>query len=446
MDEQPYNNFNPTRCNICFTRNVHNRLTVTGQKLRFCKGCRMIGYCGEQHQKEDWKYHKDFCRSVMRILTTKRVEHILDIRDDSGNIVGSTKRNLECAISLAESMIISMLRRKLHRHEHTLLRFPNICRVCYEYDSSKLKGCEACFQVLYCSEEHRLQDAENHAKWCEMYRVNLLLDADFPEYEDILNFPKLTAFELSTFPKNSFDLVNTAYKTRISSTPKTAEDFKDLKYVSNYSHVGSILYALYTTNMHLELQQSLVIYVVGAEDELLFFDYNICAIIFTYLPQVRDVIVHFIGPQLYNFKEDVELTFKGARTVKMRFHMGLYHTLDANEFLGRPQLVISYNCGFHEYVDSNRESWGTTLARLLRFVNIPIVFTSYTRDEACQDCAIVQRVNKRAAKKRDLVFVKRAAVNPFKDYKPLRNTSYIDERDELYHSNGYISLVITRVP
>lgn len=443
-DQQLYNNFNATRCNVCFTRATEHRLTLVGMKLRYCKGCRLIGYCGEQHQKEDWKFHKDFCRNVTKILTMKKIDHILNVQFSS-KIIGGTRRDLECAISLAECLIIAMLDRNLSQHEYVLLRFPNICRVCFDYDTGKLKACESCHQVFYCSDAHRIQDADQHAKWCELYRVNLLLDADFPARLDTIGFPKLSPAQLNEFPRDSFDLVNQAYQMNIPMIPKAVKDFNDLKFVSNYSHVSTILYALNVTNMHLELQQSLVVYIVGVEDEVAFFDYNSCSVIFSYVPQIREVIIHFIGPEVGSIKNEIELNYEGTRSIKMHYHKGLFHELEPAEPLERPQIIVSYNCGFHEHIESQRDTWSTTLARLIRFVNIPIVFTSYTRDEACQDCAIIYSISKRSKQRRDLVFVKRASNNPFKDYKPLRNTTLYD-CDELYYSNGYISIVIARIP
>lgn len=191
MEDTIYNNFNATRCNVCFTRATEHRLTLVGIKLRYCKGCRLIGYCGEQHQKEDWKHHKDFCRVVTKVLTIRKIDHILDVRTECPRIVGGTRRDLECAISLAECLIISMLQRNLKTHEYMMLRFPNICRVCLDYDTTKLKACESCHQVLYCSEEHRLQDVDRHGRWCQLYRVNLLLDAG-ECFDDSAKLLKLT--------------------------------------------------------------------------------------------------------------------------------------------------------------------------------------------------------------------------------------------------------------
>uniref|UniRef100_A0A1Q3EWX6 MYND-type domain-containing protein n=1 Tax=Culex tarsalis TaxID=7177 RepID=A0A1Q3EWX6_CULTA len=446
MEDAIYNNFNATRCNVCFSRATEHRLTLVGTKLRYCKGCRLIGYCGEQHQKEDWKHHKDFCRAVTKILTMKKIDHILDVRTECPRIIGGTRRDLECAISLGECLIISCLQRSLKQHEFMLLRFPNICRVCFDYDTTKLKACESCHQVLYCSEEHRLQDVDRHGRWCALYRVNLLLDADFPARLDTIGFPKLSPAQLHEFPRDSFELVNQAYNTNIPMVPEAVKDFNDLKFVSNYSHVGTILYALNVTNMHLELLQSLVIYVVGVEDEISFFDYNSCSVIFSYVPQIREVIIQFIGPEVGSIKDEIELNYEGTRSIKMHYHKALFHCLEPTVPMDRPQIIVSYNCGFHEHIDSQRDTWSNTLARLIRFVNIPIVFTSYTREEACQDCAIIYSISKRAAKQRELVFVKRAANNPFKDYKPLRNVTITDESDELYYSNGYVSIVISRIP
>ncbi|XP_019529508.3 uncharacterized protein LOC109401411 [Aedes albopictus] len=447
MEEHIYNNFNPTRCNLCFTRAVDRRLALPDQKVRFCKGCRLIGYCGEQHQKDDWKSHKDFCRAVTKILTLKKIDHIIEVRNENETVIGGTRRDLECAISLAECLIISMLQRKLRQHEYTLLRFPNVCHVCFEYDMSKLKPCTECSQIFYCSEEHRLEDAGKHTRWCEMYRINMLLDADYPNRLEAFGSPKnLDAFKLTRFPANTFELVNLAYGVDIPRRPETVKDFNDLKFVSNYSHISIILYALNVTFMTEELQTSLVIYVVGAEDEIVYFDYNTCSMIFTFMPQIRNVIIHFIGPAISSIKDEIELNYEGARSIRMHYHKGFFHVLEPLEQMERPQIIVSYNCGFHEHIDSNKDTWTHTLARLVRFVNIPIVFTSYTREEACQDCAIIYSIGKRSIKKKELVFVKRAIDNPYKDYKPLRNTDHMDGCDELYYSNGYLSMVISRVP
>lgn len=445
MEEHIYNNFNPTRCNICFTRATDRRLALADQKVRFCKGCRLIGYCGEQHQKDDWKNHKDFCRAVTKILTMKKIDHIIEVRNENDKIVGGTRRDLECAISLAECLIISILQRKLLHHEYTLLRFPNVCHVCFEYDIGKLKPCTGCHQIFYCSEEHRLVDAEKHEQWCEMYRVNMMLDADYPTRLETFGFSKLNAFKRVKFPVDTFDLVNLVYSANIPRRPESIEDLNDLKFVSNYSHVSTILYALNLTYMYEELQETLVVYVVGAEDEIVFFDYNTCSVIFTFIPQIRNVVIHFIGPALSSIKDEIELNYEGARSVKMYYHKAFFHSLEPAQPMDRPQIIISFNCGFHEHIDSNRDTWTHSLVRLLRFVNIPIVFTSYTREEACQDCAIVYSIGKKI-KKKELVFVKRAIDNPYKDYKPLRNTNHMDGCDELYYSNGYFSLVVSRVP
>ncbi|XP_062545745.1 uncharacterized protein LOC134212153 [Armigeres subalbatus] len=446
MEEQIYNNFNPTRCNVCYTRATEHRLILIDQKVRFCKGCRLIGYCGEKHQKEDWKNHKDFCRAVTKILSMKKIDHIIEVRNENEKIIGGTRRDLECAISLAECLIISILQRKLFQYEYTMLRFPNVCHVCFEYDISKLKPCDECRQIFYCSEEHRLQDAGKHVKWCDMYRISMLLDADCPSRLESFGFPKLNAFKLVKFPSDTFELVNLAYSANIPRKPRSVNDLNDLKFVSNYSHISTILYALNITNMHEELDQSLTIYVVGAEDEIVYFDYNTCSVIFTFMPHIREVIIHFIGPALSSIKDEIELNYEGARSIKMHYHKGFFHALEPVDSMERPHIIVSFNCGFHEHIDSNKDTWTHTLARLIRFVNIPIMFTSYTREEACQDCAIIYSIGKRSLKKKELVFVKRAIDNPYKDFKPLRNTNHMDESDELYYSNGYISLVISRIP
>ncbi|XP_071556744.1 putative protein MSS51 homolog, mitochondrial [Temnothorax nylanderi] len=64
--------FYATMCHVCkrFGDGVH---------LKSCGGCKMIAYCGQEHQKQHWKQHKSLCKAIQVVL-----------RDDSMDYRGET--------------------------------------------------------------------------------------------------------------------------------------------------------------------------------------------------------------------------------------------------------------------------------------------------------------------------------------------------------------------
>lgn len=51
---------------------------------------------------------------------------------------------------------------------------PNICKVCFSHDQDTLVTCTKCYNVSYCKtkeSDHMKEDAENHAKICNVYRI-----------------------------------------------------------------------------------------------------------------------------------------------------------------------------------------------------------------------------------------------------------------------------------
>ncbi len=53
---------------------------------------------------------------------------------------------------------------ELGQFETDLLVYPRLCAVCLSGDEAALSNCVDCAGVAYCSQEHRDEDAELHAK------------------------------------------------------------------------------------------------------------------------------------------------------------------------------------------------------------------------------------------------------------------------------------------
>eukprot|EP00455_Lapot_gusevi_P031488 TRINITY_DN3415_c0_g1_i1.p1 TRINITY_DN3415_c0_g1~~TRINITY_DN3415_c0_g1_i1.p1 ORF type:complete len:171 (+),score=42.60 TRINITY_DN3415_c0_g1_i1:69-581(+) len=50
-------------CNVC------RGATAQGAALQRCAGCKCVFYCGQDHQKADWKAHKTLCKQISTIYS-----------------------------------------------------------------------------------------------------------------------------------------------------------------------------------------------------------------------------------------------------------------------------------------------------------------------------------------------------------------------------------------
>jgi hypothetical protein len=42
-------------------------IELTEKKIKFCGGCNFVAYCGREHQKGDWKSHKNECKRMQKL-------------------------------------------------------------------------------------------------------------------------------------------------------------------------------------------------------------------------------------------------------------------------------------------------------------------------------------------------------------------------------------------
>lgn len=107
--------FAPFLCNVC-SKQSQPQIDATA----FCSNCKLISYCGQSHQRADWKHHKYFCRAVNRLLTQRNVSHILDIGD--APIKGATTERLHATRALIKPALMLLLKRPLSNDEQEVQR------------------------------------------------------------------------------------------------------------------------------------------------------------------------------------------------------------------------------------------------------------------------------------------------------------------------------------
>lgn len=107
-----YKNYNPVKCNICFTKGIKTKYT----KFVYCQ-CKLVRYCSEEHRIEDLEVHEEICTKFRHIMTENKIDHILDI---NGSIKNQKKEFFEYVFVLLKTTLNVNLQRPLYHHEDTV--------------------------------------------------------------------------------------------------------------------------------------------------------------------------------------------------------------------------------------------------------------------------------------------------------------------------------------
>lgn len=167
MEEQNHRKVSAFRCCLCPNPEKPAIENLADWKLLRCQNCKLMSYCGPEHQKDHWPLHKQFCRGITSIRKDMKVEHVMDINGSVTQLTASELREVKFMI---QTIMVMKLHRELTEIERELIWFPRICNLCNSHDGA-LVPCLDCFAVGYCCEEHRVEDAFNHLKVCAELRL-----------------------------------------------------------------------------------------------------------------------------------------------------------------------------------------------------------------------------------------------------------------------------------
>lgn len=316
-----------------------------------------------------------------------------------------------------------------------MLDFPKICRICRENNPKKLTDCPKCEGVSYCSDNHKDLDTTKHSQICDFLKIIYSFRIEFETSGKlVLN----TTIIPNTFPSNLLEMVQTFTIQTFKEIPTTQEEYNRLSEVSQFSCAATLLYGLEILEFRKKSMKSLTIHIVGSsEKELNDFNENKTFIFASFLPKVEILNLIFVGPELtQNFHHSYQ---HGNLKLNLLFKKGFYHEIIPC-LQGTPDLIISFNCGFSEFDKSNHNTWRKSLDSMIDFMDVPLVYTSYTKKESHFDMGVIGR--RCDAKDVDWkeMFEEFGKRNPFRDYRPMRNWDSVDP-EEVYFANGVIQII-----
>ena len=106
-----------------------------------------------------------------------------------------------------------------------------------------------------------------------------------------------------------------------------------------------------------------------------------------------------------------------------------------------PDVVCAFNCGFHEFQnDPEKEEWAPSLRLLVELPRVPLLFTSYTQNEAGMDLQSFKSQFTEDELAHKLKFYASGVKNPFRSHRPVRDFECDDNRD-IFFANQYLTVV-----
>lgn len=374
MARKTFANFYATCCNTC--KNYDTKC------LKVCSGCRIVCYCSYEHQKQDWPDHKDICKCIGKILKNNNWKSLFN----------SPLKSLTWSTVCSTNMLLVELElcRMLTAYERQILMFPNICAYCKMYSGQSDTGCMSCFSVKFCSEEHKLLYNASHLLFCDELKLCFFLDINTSKSE----YPKLHIMnqkEYVKLPSNIHEFICSYTNLNKNNSSSTLKQKLHLAYFSEV--LTCPLTFLFVCENEKICLENVIVHIVGPSS---FECFTVFAweCVLHWIPLVKSLHLVFIGPECIP-NDDVKLCSlcEGQnKTILIEYYPSVYyHDYTNQETYVSPNIILAFNCGFHENTN-HYDTWSESIPLLLQLKHVPLVLTSYTEEEAKADLLRVKEL------------------------------------------------------
>lgn len=395
-----------------------------GCDLKKCAQCKLAYYCSREHQRADWKDHKDICKAVL--TTAQRLRKPLLSPDQTSATRVITSHCWE-----------DQLGRSLKPYEDFMWQFPRVCRVCQS--SENLIDCEKCWCAAYCSEDHKEEDLIIHELFCSELRICFELDKLFSRSN---YFP---TFKVPLYPSNIVEL-SEAYKSIYAeNVPEPYSTYIDILKSMSFSCILTIIHALELATVIKKRKtnkKNLVVHIVGASSFEGAINWSLCAeLILHWITNLKKIHFALVGPEIEGDLGPVTTTAglcesctKGGKQLVIEFHQKYYHEVSVIIF--NPDIVVAFNCGLHE-VTYKGDFWKDSLKDLMYYKDVPLCLTSYYNSEMAQDLEKLESAFTGAK----LEYIIKNQKNPYSCKKPYRDWLNSSEECSVFYNNDIISIL-----
>ncbi|XP_071556540.1 uncharacterized protein [Temnothorax nylanderi] len=324
--------------NMCFYATMCHVCKGFGDSvlLKRCCGCRMISYCGQEHQKQHWKLHKPLCKAIQDVLR--------DYSMDNPIITLSWGVTLMNHIKKLNFMFLikNKLGRQLNIEESQMFNFTRECLVCYERNAQSLEDCQKCV-ASFC---------ENHVNGTEHKNICAPLELRF--CSDLLAIrggpPDMRCYLQHVTDKGKFQNMKDFIKA-FGNIPTDSEMSRNILIGQHSLHLTyplTLFHAMRLLN-YVPKSKAIVIHVVGA-----YYSTEECSLMgWEVLPRLigtaMPVTTIIIGPQLrLNINPKYVCNNRMLpqnKYLTFDFYDGLYENYARSPSFVKPDLVVGFDLG-----------------------------------------------------------------------------------------------------
>ncbi|XP_071556538.1 uncharacterized protein [Temnothorax nylanderi] len=395
--------FYATMCHVC-------KKFGDGVLLKKCSGCRMISYCGQEHQKHHWKLHKPLCKAIQDVLRDYSMDNPI-ITVSSSGVTPENERKKNYFMLL----LSNKLGRRLNADEIQMFNFPRECLVCHERNAQSLKDCQKCV-ASFC---------ENHVNGTEHKNIcaplELRFRSDLLAIRGEISPPDMRCYLRHVTDKGKFqnmkDFIN-AY----CNIPTDSEMSRNILIGQHSIHLTlplTLFHAMRLLN-YVPKSKAIVIHFVGAcyLEEFSLMGWKIFPrLIGTAMP----VTIIMIGPKLQKTNPEYVCSIRMLlenKNLKFDFYDMLYEKYVRSPSFVKPDLVVGFDLGIqvHE-LGSSKETWAPSI-KLIAKQNCPFILTCrFTLQSFKKD---LDRINTILGRKVNYLY---SGENPFASLCPFRNVA-----------------------
>lgn len=404
--------------------------------LKTCGGCHLVSYCGTDHQKDHWKFHKEMClvlKAVLKKLGANKIRGycINDDLEERNDMFAESAFGFNTYRYYLYFNVKKRIGRPLSTAESRIILYPRMCNICFSNDVKQLRVCTDCLCVSYCSEDHKEKDRERHLKDCQELKVCYEIDKSLLEAVGFGDIPFSDPLPTDISKASSLEMTKN-YSEILLKNLGTVEGRVLSDIMSAPMTIVQMIYSF-----DLFSNKRLSIEIIGAGSfELQYFEK--WEQLLHWLPQIENLVLTFVGPDVGGETCNLKLCQSClSRNVDIKINCSdeLYHNFI--NVHSRPDLIVAFNAGFTENIQSKiKDTWKESIPEMLKR-NCPVLVTSYTLKESESDLERVKELVK------NVNVIMGCQKNIYSAKKPLQDWElHKDESlSQVYYKNYYLFVV-----
>ena len=410
----------PYTCAVCKRGSFTN-----GMKLSNCSQCRVVKYCCREHQREDWKSHKAFCKAYVGLKNSNDADY-----NELQN-----PPDMQTWLTLSQRVtnkVERQIRSGLHSRDIQLVALQPRCHNCLvagSADNVELVTCPKCHDVSLCKECYMNDEVSFHGEGdrgrveCEYHQASLACTGMVVENGSILMLASDNDMKKCFMPNDWEQYFDKKRGDFRSQFPKAMLGMAPIicLLADGLSLPLTILHTLglpaVMGKQGVSKLKRLVVHVVGASAQEVFGIERYIELI-RCIPTLSYLRIICVGPDVddvdecaLNVADPNSIRIRSGCDARVMMRKGYYHDI-VDSLTEEATLVIASHPGMFD--GHYTESWRPTV-EVLASKDVPFVVTGYNKQEVLNDRELLDEFGAR--------IVVEPSANPFRGLRPFPDPS-----------------------